>query len=203
MGKANGSFHESISETKMMINKAKKIASLRADAEDEDDSETFMNPAKKKSTRGRKRLPRDEDGNIIRGKPAAIPQQRAESLSENAAPVDLEAVRTALKPVALMISNVGVKVAETQDAAMTMDEMTVILDAATNCVNQYLPAVLGAHASAVTLSLMLAQYSYRVYTLRQLQLEKLIAERRREQGLPNERVTTVPDVGTQNLGEPH
>lgn len=144
-----------------------KLEDLKTAAEDDDStSKQFMDPTQEK--KGKRPY--------TRRKPL---KAEREALEAESAQVNLEQVKNAIRPAFGMLSNVGVKLAESPEAAIGPQEMIVMVDSATACVNQYLPAVLGLHANAIVLSLALGNWSLRVYMLRQAKLEQLREEYRR------------------------
>lgn len=151
-----------------------EIENLKSDVRNEDNVDSFMEPGKKKRGRpkGSKTKVSSETVNPMGGTTPPVP--------------DVEATKKLIAPAVSALSVLGVKLAEDEAAAMQPTETEIIIDSAAACVNQYLPGVLGAHANAVILSVALAQWSFRVYLLRQATLAKLKREKQ---------VHAVPEQG--------
>jgi len=145
-------------ETPVNTEAVEKLDTLAKDAAEEPAEGAFMEPKKKRTYKKRKKVVEDE---------TALPNA-----------VDIEKTKGYVRPVFGMISNLGVKLAETQEAALGPNEMEICVDAAAQCVNQYLPNVLGEHAALVVLSLTLTNWGVRVAMLRAKRLEELRAQKR-------------------------
>lgn len=153
-----------------------EIEQLKSDVKNEDNVDSFMEPGKKK--RGRPK------GSTKKATAQVNPMDG----TSNPQVPDIEATKKLVAPAVSALSAMGVKIAEDQTAAMQPTEMEVIIDSGAACVNQYLPGVLGAHANAVVLSVTLAQWGFRVYMLRQMNLAKLKNEAK---------LRAVPDNGVE------
>lgn len=137
---------------------------LKSDVREEDHVDSFMEPGKK-----RKGRPKGSKNKTEKVNPMG---------SVGAPPIpDIEATKKLITPAVSGLSLLGVKLAEDEAAAMQPTEMEVIVESAAACVNQYLPGVLGQHANAIVLSVALAQWSLRVYLLRQATLAKMKKEK--------------------------
>lgn len=148
-----------------------ELTELQNDVKNEDNINSFMEPGKKKRGRkpGSKNKPKDANGpayqsvNPMGGSNPEVP--------------NIEATKNLVKPAIAALSVLGVRIAEDDAAAMQETEMSIIVDSAAACVNQYLPGVLGAHANAVILSVALGQWSLRVYLLRLATIERMKREK--------------------------
>lgn len=150
------------------------LDNLTLHAAQEDNSGTFMNPpAKGKRGRkpGTKNKPKNVEGNEEGISVAVNPEEQRRQV---------EAIKGYVEPVFHMLSTVGVKVAESEQAAIGAKELVVMVDAAANCINQYLPDVLGRHAHLTVLSVTMASWGIRVYMIRQAKIEELRANMHRE-----------------------
>lgn len=148
-----------------------KLEGLKSDAQGEENSGGFMSPGKKRGPKkGVKYGPRPSKDasapNNIVGENGATPN----------AVQDIEQVKKILTPVFQTCSAIGVKMAETPEAAMGAVELEIMVDSAARCVNQYLPGVLGAHASLIVLTLTFSQWSLKVYLLREAKLQEMRAK---------------------------
>lgn len=173
--------HTQPRKTRMDDKVQARLANLKAKAQGEDSGVTFMEPtAKRGRPKGVKDAqPRKSKSNPDGGRVEGFfdkYEPQTDKLPTEAAPPDLETLKRTIKPAIQAISNVGVKVAESNDAAMSGEEMETILNSAAECVNLYLPAMLSKHANAVVLAVSLGNYSFRVYMLRQKKLEEMRAE---------------------------
>lgn len=144
-----------------------EIEQLKSDVRNEDHVDSFMEPGKK-----RKGRPKGSKNKVSQGSQAINPMGD----STQAIP-DIEATKKLVAPAVSALSILGVKLAEDELAAMQPTEMEIIVDSGAACINQYLPGVLGLHANAIVLSVALAQWSLRVYLLRQATLSKLQKEK--------------------------
>lgn len=161
-----------------------ELGKLAGDAATEDAVDSFMNPKKKRgrpkgsknSNQGKNVPPPKGTQNILGGD---TPPSREEQIAQT---------KKYIKPVVGIISNVGVKIAEDEKAAMAPNEAEIIAESAAACINQYLPDVLGNHANAVVLLTALGNWSLRVYLLRMANLE---AMRERAKAMRN--VTPPPE----------
>lgn len=155
------------------------LSSLSSDAASEDQNDSFMEPKKKrgrpKGSTKKKDTPPPSNAKLG----GDLPPTREEQIAQT---------KKYIKPVVGIISNVGVKIAEDEKAAMGTDEMEIIAESAAACIQQYLPDVLGAHANAVVLLTALGNWSLRVYMLRMANLE---AMRERAKAMRN--VTPPPE----------
>lgn len=151
-----------------------ELENLKSDAASEETSNSFMEP--KKKGRGRPK------GSTKAKAEADRAQNPMGGIGASQNPTqDLEKVKGYLRPVVELISMKGVQIAEDERAAMAKTEMEIITDAAANCVNQYLPNVLGEHANAIVLATALGAWAARVLVLRQMKLAELIEEKRKRE----------------------
>lgn len=144
---------------------SQSLDQLKNDVQAEDSADTFMEPGKKR-----------------RGRPKGSKNQKT-SDAQRVNPVggsaelpptpDVEQTKKLVRPAVEAISFMGVKIAEDPAAAMQPTELEIIVETSALCINQYLPGVLGTHANAIVLSVTLAQWSLRVWLLRQAKLEEL------------------------------
>lgn len=153
-----------------------EIEQLKTDVKNEDHVDSFMEPGKKRKGRPKGSKNRAQTSNPVNpmggeGAPIPIP--------------DIEATKKLVAPAVSALSALGVKYAEDDAAKMQEPEVTVIVDSAAACINQYLPGVLGVHANAVVLAVTLGQWSLRVYFLRQASLAKLRQQQKVEEKLVN------------------
>lgn len=139
-----------------------KLNELKSDAASEDDAQTFMEPKKKRKYTKR--------------------AQKEEDTEEKKRTEEIELTQKYLRPAFGMISNVGVKIAEDQRAAFGGEELEILVQTASQCINQYLPGALGQHAPLIVFSVTLSGWSLRVYMLRQENLARMIAERKAREG---------------------
>lgn len=163
-----------------------ELESLKHDAASEDAADSFMHPKKKRGRpKGSKSHAKASGGasDVPPGGPSG-PRPLGTEPDPRAFQQEVENNKKFVRPMIGAVSSLGVKYAEDERAAMGPTEMEVIVDSASACLAQYLPAVLGAHANAVVLFATLTQWSFRVYMLRMENLEKLKAEYRAKHGNP-------------------
>lgn len=151
--------------TFMAESPSEAIEDLKERAVQDGEPPEFMKPDKKRG-RGRPKGSTSE-------KKEGIPHETKSSAADQ-----IIANKKLMLPMWQAISGVGVKLAEDKEAAIGVVEMEVLVDTSAACVHQYLPNLLGEHANLIVLSVTFAQWSLRVYLLRQAKLEQLIAERR-------------------------
>lgn len=138
---------------------------LSVDASTEENVGAFMDPVSKRGKRGPyKKRGRDESE-----------EKTSEAETQNLA-VEIDKLKPLMRPMWETVSTLGVKIAETPDAAIGPNELIVFVDTSAACVHQYLPGLLGTHANLIVLSLTFGQWAARVYMLRQMQLDKLRRE---------------------------
>lgn len=138
---------------------------LKNDVQGEDSADTFMEPGKKRRGRPKGSKNKTSDSNAQRVNPMGGPDVPPTP--------DVEQTKKLVRPAVEAISFMGVKIAEDPGAAMQPTELEIIVETSALCINQYLPGVLGTHANAIVLSVTLAQWSLRVWLLRQAKLEEL------------------------------
>lgn len=146
------------------------VEDLAADASTEENVGAFMDPASKGD---RKKRGPYKKRNKENSEETTATSSEAET--QNLA-AEIDKLKPLVRPLWETISTVGVKIAETPDAAIGPNEMVVLVDCSAACVLQYLPGLLGTHASLIVLSLTFGQWASRVYILRQMQLDKLRRE---------------------------
>lgn len=144
-----------------------KVADLAAAATEEVEAGGFMDPVAKKRGRPKGSKTRPREPEVL--EPAPDPQ------------AEINAIKPLMRPMWGMISQAGVKIAETPEAAIGPAELEVLVDTSAACVHQYLPGLLGTHANLIVLCVTFSQWSLKVYMLRQLKLAELIEERRRRE----------------------
>lgn len=155
-----------------------RLDELAASAATSDSGAAFMSPdgAPKVERRGRKK------GSKNKPKDGSAPE-----VSDTPKPPDaeaqIEANKQFLQPVFEMLSIAGVKVAGNEKAAIGPTEMVVIVDSASRCVHQYLPAVVGNHTNLLIFSLAMSSWGFRVYALREQSIDEIRKERAAS-GLP-------------------
>lgn len=137
---------------------------LKNDVQGEDSADTFMEPGKKR--RGRPKGSKNKSSDTQKVNPMG-------GGSDLPPTPDVEQTKKLVRPAVEAISFMGVKIAEDPSAAMQPTELEIIVETSALCINQYLPGVLGTHANAIVLSVTLAQWSLRVWLLRQAKLEEL------------------------------
>lgn len=155
-----------------------ELESLKSDAASEETSNSFMEP--KKKGRGRPK------GSTNKAKAAAAagggPDNPMGSIGSARNPAeDISKVKDYLKPVVELLSMKGAQLAEDPRGAMAPTEIEIITDAAANCVNQYLPGVLGEHANAIVLLTALGTWGARVFVLRQMKLAEMMEMKRQRE----------------------
>ena len=151
-----------------------RLQKLEAESKLEASEDTFMEPSKKRKGFKKDGTPRAPWGSKTRGGKHVNPI--GTEVSEGQSQADIEQTKKYIRPLMEMVSGVGVRLAETKDAAMGPNELEILTDTASACVNQYLPNVLGEHANLVVFTLTFSQWSLRVYMLRQARLAELRAE---------------------------
>lgn len=161
------------------------LQDLSAKAAQEDSAKEFMNPVR---GRGRPKGAKNKPHDPVSGTSASGPTPISES-------EDLQQVKKYVKPVFEMISGVGVKIAEDNRAAFGPEEMEILVDSGANCINQYLPGLLGEHKHLIVLTATLSQWSIKVYMLRQMNLDKLRRELRSNAVPKEEKASTDPTAG--------
>lgn len=140
-----------------------KISNFASEASNVEQEQGFMNPVKPRGRpKGAKNLPKD----------APLPHNMGSDAET------LASLKQLVTPVADMLSEVGYRVAEDEKARLSATEIDIITTSAAKCINLYLPNVMGKHADLIVLSVTMAQWSARVYMLRQMNLEKLRSQYR-------------------------
>lgn len=155
--------------------KTEKLDYLREGAEKDSSPDTFMDPVKKRGRpKGSKnKQSKAEHVNPMSGGIATTPSADPQRAIDELKPV--------MRPMWSMISNVGVKLSETPEAAIGATEMEILVNTSAACVNQYLPGLLGTHANLVVLSCTFGQWAVRVYLLRLAKIEQYKEEFRQRQ----------------------
>lgn len=133
-----------------------KVSTFAAEAANVETQNEFMNPIK----RGR---PKGSKNNVKIETPPDL----------NLDKENVEKLKTYLTPVVDLVSEVGYRVSEDEKGRLSSQEIEIITSSAASCVNLYLPNVLGRHADLIVLTVTMAQWSVRVYMLRQMNLDKL------------------------------
>lgn len=180
------------------------IDTLKNDAAAEDTADSFMEP-KKKGKRGRppgtKNKPKMDTAGPGPGGPG---QPLGSSGGDPQNPnfqAETEANKQFVRPALLAMSSLGVKIAETEKAAIGPVEMEIMVNSGAACIAQYMPAVLGAHANAIVFLTCFSQWSLQVYLLRQARLAEMREEiMRRKQAERN--VTPPPGAPVQEPAGP-
>lgn len=172
-----------------------KLDQLAADAAGEDSSSSFMNPKKK---RGRPKGSKTQTKDAPEREPAPEPSAQEQ----------LEALKPALKPCFEMISAGGVRMSGCPEAAFSLEEMQTLVDTAAACVHQYLPGAVSTHANLIVFSVTIANWSLRVYMLREMKLDEMRQNMRQaSEGKPTGDTESRPspkaDILMMKTGETH
>lgn len=180
-----------------------EIDSLKVDASAEDTADSFMEPKKKRGRKpGSKNKPK-VDTSTASGAPGVGPQPLGSSGGDPQSPnfaSEVEQNKQFVRPALLAISSLGVKLAETEKAAIGPVEMEILVNSGAACLAQYMPAVLGAHANAIVFLTCFSQWSLQVYLLRQARLQELREEILRRKNA--ERNVTPPAGSEQSAPTP-
>lgn len=153
------------------VSTSEKLNIMATEAGDLAGQKGFMNPGAERKKRGR---PRKDQG--------AGPQKPAHdpipgSTVNVAPPIDpiaeLMPLTTAL---ATFYSQFLVQIAEDERVALTKDKHQLVAHTSAVCLNQYMPGVLGKHASAIVLIVTIAETSFVAYRLRMENLARLRKE---------------------------
>lgn len=161
--------------------KLDKIDKLANDAAQEDSTASFMEPAKK---RGRKKGGKNKPKENVMGTGGGDGPRPLQDVAGQAGSV--EQIKQYVKPMFQIISGLGVKIAENEKAALSETELDILTTSSANCINHYLPGIMGAHADLMILCACFGQWGFRVYLLREQEKARILEERRRMQGIASE-----------------
>lgn len=139
------------------------------------DSGGFMEPGTKK--RGRPKGSKDK-----RSGPTQDPGARTQGSSTNSAAGGPTVDHTAeliplVRPLWLIADRTAVEYAGDERAALGADRLQVLVQTSAQCLNQYLPDVLGKHAPLCVMLVTVMQWSVIVYSVRRDNIEKIKRER--------------------------
>jgi len=142
-----------------------------------------------KGKRGRKALPRDSAGNIIRPDAAAIPQNGIAPVVLNQQ--SIEENKIIVRNVFPVINKAVVQYAGDEKAAATKEEEDALVNASAILLEKYMPTIMGKFGTEATFCFVLLAWGKRVNSARMETIARIKAENLKKSELQNDRIPST------------
>lgn len=142
-----------------------KLETFAENARSEGVGNEFMNPGEPpKKKRGR---PKGSTS-----KPSPEPEE-VQATQEPSRDERLHANKQLLEPCFKILSEAAIRKTGKIEAGFTNQELDVLCISGAECIEQYLPNLVGKHANLIILSMTLGAWSYRVARIYEMEAEKM------------------------------